>query len=183
MHRRHLTYTDAIEFKIPQMSRFLRQNGFELLFKGPYRRFEKKRNSAAGKWIAKSIEDSSDKIIGFARFSRPDADTSPHYGAVYIDDVRNGQFDQSDETGNQRDGRFPTSYRGLDYSKKMINVKTGRVQIWFGQKAKIPYLPEYKDGYYKIRIKDARSNEYYDYDSYKLGFENDVSDVFGIDFS
>ena len=165
------------------MSRFLRQNDFELLFKGPYRRIEKQTNSVVGKWKAKSIEDRSDQIIGFAKFSRPETDTSYHYGVIYIDDVRNGLFDESHEAGDQRDGRFPTSYRGLDYSEKMINVKTGRVQIWFGKKAKIPYLPEYADGYYKIRIKDSKSNEYYDYDSYKLGFESNVADVFGIELS
>jgi hypothetical protein len=65
----------------------------------------------------------------------------------------------------------------------MINVKKGRVQIWFGQQAKIPFLPEYADGYYKIRIKDMKSDEYYDYDSYKLGFERSVDEVFGIDLS
>ena len=165
------------------MSRFLRQNDFELLFKGPYKRFKKQGNSAVGKWKAKSIENQSDQIIGFAKFSRPDSDVSYHYGAIYIDDVRNGQFDESSETGGQRDGRFPTSYRGLDYSKHMMDVKRGRVQIWFGKKAKIPYLPEYADGYYKIRIKDSKSKEYYDYDSYKLGFESSVADVFGIELA
>ena len=165
------------------MSRFLRQNDFELLFKGPYRRIQKRRNFAVGKWKAKSIEDRSDQIIGFAKFSRPEGDLSYHYGAVYMDDVRNGVFDGRRGVGEERDRRFPTSYRGLDYSEKMMDVQKGRVQIWFGKKAKIPFLPEYADGYYKIRIKDLKSDEYYDYDSYKLGFEDSVAEVFGVDLA
>ena len=81
------------------MSRFLRRNDFELLFKGPYKRIKKQRNLAVGKWKAKSIENQSDQIIGFAKFSRPDADVSYHYGGIYIDEVSNGQFDESSETG------------------------------------------------------------------------------------
>lgn len=165
------------------MSGFLRKNDFELLFKGPYNRIQKRRDFAVGKWKAKSTDDRSDAIIGFAKFSRPETETSPHYGAIYIDTHRNGAFDAVRGVGENRDERFPTSYRGLDYSREMINVKKGRVQIWFGQQAKIPFLPEYADGYYKIRIKDMKSDEYYDYDSYKLGFERSVDEVFGIDLS
>ena len=61
--------------------------------------------------------------------------------AVFIDDVRNGVFDGRRGLGEERDRRFPTSYRGLDYSEKMMDVQKGRVQIWFGNKAKIPFLP------------------------------------------
>ncbi len=164
------------------MSQFLRQNDFKLLFKGPYRRIKKKRDYSIGKWKAKST-DGSDAIIGFARFSKPEGDYSYHFGTVYIDALRNGEYDEYRGMGEDSDQRFPTSYRGLDYSKEMIGVKKGRVQIWFGQKAKIPFLQEYADGYYKIRIKDVKSDEYYDYDSYKLGFETSVAEVFGIDLS
>ena len=165
------------------MSEFLRQNDFELLFKGPYRRIRKKRSYSVGKWRAKSTSAGSDVIIGFAKFSRPEGDSSFHYGTVYIDAMRNGEFDDYRRSGEGSDQRFPTSYRGLDYSEHMIDVKKGRVQIWFGKKAKIPFLQEYADGYYKIRIKDVKSDEYYDYDSYKVGFENSVAEIFGIDLS
>jgi hypothetical protein len=59
------------------MSGFLRKNDFELLFKGPYRRIQKRRDFAVGKWKAKSTDDRSDAIIGFAKFSRPETRPLP----------------------------------------------------------------------------------------------------------
>ena len=134
------------------MSDFLRTNGFKLLFKGHYRRISKKRGNVIGKWKAKSTGDSNDKIIGFTSFRKPDLESSYHYGSVYIDAKRNGKFDPYNRESDSTDLRFPTSYRGLDYSKEMIGVKAGKVQIWLGTQAKIPYVQEYMDGYYKIRI-------------------------------
>ena len=163
------------------MSKFLRSNGFEMVFRGSYKRIDNFRNSSVGRWRAKLLDNKSDKIVGFARFSRSEAPSSYDYGAVYIDSHRNGIYDDGSNEIGIYDKRVPTSYRSLDYTRKMIDMKKGKVEVWFGKKAKIPFLSEYADGYYKIRISDRSSAEHYDYDSYKLGFENTLSDVFGID--
>ena len=141
-----------------------------------------KNRTAVGKWKVKSLDDSSDKIIGFARFSIPSQDESYHYGAMFIDGRRNGRLDEYDRYREKNDERFPTSYTSVDRSKKMIDVVKGRAQIWFGTKMMIPYLPEYADGRYVIRIKDTKSDAYYEYNSYKSGFESTVNEFFGLDF-
>ena len=112
------------------MSDFLRNNGFKLLFKGPYRRIKKKGGRAVGKWKVKATDNSDDKIIGFTTFRKPEGESSYHYGGVYIDGKRNGEFDPYDRDSESNDRRFPTSYRELDYSEKMISVKKGKAQIW-----------------------------------------------------
>ena len=60
----------------------------------------------------------------------------------------------------------------------MIKMQKGKVKVWFSKQAKF-YLNEYADGY-KIRITDKKSGEYYDYDSYKSGFEGINYEVFGV---
>ena len=159
---------------------FLKQNGFELMFKGRYKRNKKKRNSSIGSWKARSINDPSDQIVGYAEFTIPSDRTSAHYGAIYSDSVRNNKYDVRND---QYDRRFPTSYSERDYSREMINMKKGIVQIWFGTKRKIPDLKEYADGYYAIVLKDRKSGEYYSYDSYKSGFEEMLIEVYGIDMN
>lgn len=166
---------------VKSMSNFLRSNDFQLIFRGSYKRIENQKNMSIGRWKAKRLENSSDKIIGFAKFSRSEVSDSFDYGAVYIDSHRNGVYDAASNESDLYDKRIPTSYRSLDRTKKMLGMKKGKVKVWFGEKAKIPYLSEYADGYYKIRITDKSSGEYYDYDSYKLGFERTLSEVFGIE--
>ena len=156
---------------------FLKQNGFELMFKGKYERNKKTRNFSRGMWKARSIDDPSDKIVGHAKFTIPKDRSSAHYGAIYSDSTRNNKYDSK---SNIYDRRFPTSYSSRDYSRKMVNMKKGIVEIWFGTKSKIPYLEHYADGYYTIILKDPKSEEYFNYDSYKSGFENMLLEVYDI---
>ena len=159
---------------------FLKQNGFELMFKGRYKRNKKRRDSAFGSWKAWSIDDPSDQIVGHASFTIPNDGVSAHYGAIYTDSVRNNKYDTKND---QYDRRFPSSYSHRDYSREMMDMKKGIVQIWFGTKSKIPNLKHYADGYYTIILKDRESGEYYSYDSYKSGFEEMLLEVYGIDMN
>ena len=66
------------------MSNFLRSNDFQLIFRGSYKRIENQKNMSIGRWKAERLENSSDKIIGFAKFSRSEVSDSFDYVAVYI---------------------------------------------------------------------------------------------------
>ena len=162
------------------MSRFLRDNVFQLIFRGSYKRINHRKKLSVGRWKAKLLDNKSDWIIGFTKFSKPESSKTYHNGAVYIDSNRNKIYDDTSSDHAVYDKRIPTSYRSLDYTKKMIKMQKGKVKVWFSKQAKIPYLNEYADGYYKIRITDNKSGEDYDYDSYKSGFEELIREVFGV---
>lgn len=165
------------------MSNFLRRNGFELIFKGRYKRTENSESTSLGRWKAKLLENKSDKITGFAKFTRSEGTIPYDYGMVFVDTNQNRIYDNGSNGSEIYDRRIPTSYRNLDRTKEMVNVEKAKFEIWFGEKAMIPYLEEYEDGYYKIKITDKKSGEYYTYDSYKQGFEDIIAESFGINLA
>lgn len=121
------------------MSR-LRDNGFQLIFRGSYKRINHRKKLSVGRWKAKLLDNKNDRIIGFTKFSKPESSKTYHNGAVYIDSNRNKIYDDTSSDHAVYDKRIPTSYRSLDYTKKMIKMQKGKVKVWFSKQAKIPNL-------------------------------------------